>query len=172
MESIASSPRGSRLNRGEEDSCSPWQVTLLLRHLYTNVHQTQPCQISLLFLDFFLLRCVIKLKTLHTTTATWKRNNNAGSPHRPHQRSSVKWEPDCQSTCFIYVETMDICVWSCWYLHSSGPFIVPTWNEHPKCLSWRSQHFNIFTSEFIAFLCFVLFGADVPSNTSEAQQNI
>uniref|UniRef100_H2L7R1 CASP8-associated protein 2 n=1 Tax=Oryzias latipes TaxID=8090 RepID=H2L7R1_ORYLA len=25
MESTASSPRGSRLNRGEEDSCSPWQ---------------------------------------------------------------------------------------------------------------------------------------------------
>lgn len=28
MESTASSPRGSRLNRGEEDSCSPWQVKL------------------------------------------------------------------------------------------------------------------------------------------------
>lgn len=27
MESTASSPRGSRLTRVEEDSCSPWQVT-------------------------------------------------------------------------------------------------------------------------------------------------
>uniref|UniRef100_A0A1A7XBV9 Gon-4-like (C.elegans) n=1 Tax=Iconisemion striatum TaxID=60296 RepID=A0A1A7XBV9_9TELE len=27
MESTASSPRGSRLNRGEEDSCSPWQTS-------------------------------------------------------------------------------------------------------------------------------------------------
>lgn len=27
MESTASSPRGTRLNRVEEDSCSPWQVT-------------------------------------------------------------------------------------------------------------------------------------------------
>lgn len=26
MESIASSPRGSRLSRVEEDTCSPWQV--------------------------------------------------------------------------------------------------------------------------------------------------
>lgn len=26
MESVASSPRGSRLSRVEDDSCSPWQV--------------------------------------------------------------------------------------------------------------------------------------------------
>lgn len=32
MESTASSPRGSRLNRVEEDSCSPWQVKLLSEH--------------------------------------------------------------------------------------------------------------------------------------------
>ena len=30
MESIASSPRGNRLNRVEDDSCSPWQVSDLI----------------------------------------------------------------------------------------------------------------------------------------------
>ncbi|XP_026155243.1 GON-4-like protein isoform X2 [Mastacembelus armatus] len=36
MESTASSPRGSRLNRGEEDNCSPWQTSRSRsRHLRT-----------------------------------------------------------------------------------------------------------------------------------------
>lgn len=37
MESVASSPRGSRLSRVEDDSCSPWQVrcqTFYLNFLY------------------------------------------------------------------------------------------------------------------------------------------